>query len=783
MLNMNNKNRIFQLLILWVAVGGLFGCGGSGTDKAPEPTGPDAFVAGTHPRFDPVTADLPFNTDFLFAKAAISDGTADLGAPTDTVRAAVNALDGFSTSAFFDVLIAGSVDPASAIANQSVFLLALDTGTGDALDPANIQGISGSADFDVQVVSLDGGSNNALRIRPLSPLKAKTKYLVMLTNDLKDTSGTPLTASWTYNALRDEEYATLSALLPVRAALLGWENLAGSFLAAASNGALSLADAQAKLVLTYTFTTTDPQTPLLAMAAPRPALVALLMAAGLDQASAMSSVEQLDGAGLLPRPKARALGIAAVTGIDLGDLAPGVLATQVGKLYTGYIQLPYYQKAPVNGDFAAAVSYQWQPSLALASALGLDLPSDLDGHYNLTYRFPFAAATGVETVPLQVTLPESTQVPGDAGSFNCSQIYAASGYPLVIYVHGITTDRSTVLALAHTLASQCVATVAIDLPLHGIAADSPFANYLNVERNGLTQVYGAQAPHERHFNMAGVAGAPVAMNFDSPGPTDTSGAQFTNLGNLTNLRDNNREAVVDMLNLSASLGNLNQQLADGFGVKLDLDRVYVEGVSLGGILGGIFVAANQQALAADAVAGFTTELTPLRGLVLSSSGSQVTQIMTNSATFGSAVRGGLEAAGVFYGTTNYERFVYAAQSVLDSSDIVSFGSSLAQLGIPLLLQEVANDQVIPNLLESAPLSGIESLAMLMDTSRLGLGATSLGRGWVKMNAGGHTSILRPEGNAPQVTAELQAQLVTFVLNDGSVAVGSQAPENVEVLAP
>jgi hypothetical protein len=54
----------------------------------------------------------------------------------------------------------------------------------------------------------------------------------------------------------------------------------------------------------------------------------------------------------------------------------------------------------------------------------------------------------------------------------------------------------------------------------------------------------------------------------------------------------------------------------------------------------------------------------------------------------------------------------------------------------------------------------------------------LGRGFVKMNAGGHSSMLRPEGGAPQVTAELQAQAVSFILSNGTVGVGSQAPDDV-----
>ena len=74
------------------------------------------------------------------------------------------------------------------------------------------------------------------------------------------------------------------------------------------------------------------------------------------------------------------------------------------------------------------------------------------------------------------------------------------------------------------------------------------------------------------------------------------------------------------------------------------------------------------------------------------------------------------------------------------------------------------------------------MASLLNTTQLGLGSTQLGRGYVKHTAGGHSSLLRPEGGAPQITAELQTQVVTFVLNNGNVAVGGGAPANIELLA-
>lgn len=783
---MKNKIKLFPSAVVTLFLSSLLvGCGGGNDNQtAPAPSPAEAFVAGTHPRFDPVISDLPFNTDLIFAKAAASDGTADVGSPSDTVRATLNGLDGFSTSAFFDVMVEGSVDSATVKPMQTVFLLELNTGGKDALNPANVTGIVSpqTASFDTKVVSLDGGTNNVIRVRPLVPLKSKTKYLVVLTNDIKDTSGQPLTRSWTYNALHDTTASILDSLVPVRNAIIGWETLASGFLSAV-NPALTATAAKEKLILTYTFTTTDPQTTLVAMAAPRAALAKTQIDAGVPAQTAITKVSQLEAAGVLSTPKQRPLKVSALTGVDMGVLSNGALPGNVGKLYTGYIKLPYYQTAPGNLPFGTFLTRAWQPDLTLFGLVkpGETYPTDVDKlSYNMTYRFPFAAKTSDESIPLQVTLPSSGWVPGYAGSLSCGQIYAVSGYPVVIYVHGITSDRTSGLALAHTLASQCVATVAIDLPLHGVAANNAFVSVLNVERNpAFATIYGADAPHERHFNVAGPGGAPAPMNFTTPTANDGSGAQFTNLGYLLNTRDNNREAVIDLLNLNASLKGLDTDFVQAQGAKLNLGNVNVVGHSLGGILSSVFTTVNQVAIANEAKLGLASNLNPVRSLVASVAGTQVAQILVNSATFAPVINGGLAKAGVNVGTSNYEKFMYAAQSAVDAGDPVNFAQILATLQVPVLLQQVKNDAVIPNSADSAPLAGTVPFARLLGTTQLGKGPTQLGLGYVKLNAGDHASLLRPATAAPQVTAEMQAQVASFILGTGNVIVGSKAPDNID----
>jgi hypothetical protein len=167
----------------------------------------------------------------------------------------------------------------------------------------------------------------------------------------------------------------------------------------------------------------------------------------------------------------------------------------------------------------------------------------------------------------------------------------------------------------------------------------------------------------------------------------------------------------------------------------------------------------------------------------------------NSATFAPIINAGLANAKVNVGTSNYEKFMYAAQSAMDSGDPVSFTQLLPSLKIPVLLQQVKSDAVIPNSADSAPLTGTSAFARLLGATQLSLGQTQLGydavldtltSGIVKLNAGDHGSLLRPTDTslaAIKITAEMQAQVASFILAAGKVAVGSQAPANIETPAP
>lgn len=778
------------------------------------------FSQGTHPLFSVPTGVLPLVTDIPFLSAASTlgesfDGTA-LAAYTvaNPVVLAVNDLDGWSTNAAMDIVFSGSINPASVVANGTVFLVKLDTGEGDALDPASIVGVAPTLEqptFAAQVISLNGGSNNVVRIMPTKPLDPAAKYLVFLTNGIVDGGAAATTPSTNFQALSTGAPGVLGSLDGIGQVLTASRGIAGNVISVGTGGTVTPTQGASMVTVAYTFTTTDPLAPLVAMAAPRAALVA--NGATVLEAGALAPATSL--------PQPRTLAIDPDASVNLGTLTG--LSGSVGTLYTGHITLPYYLTAhdPDDATFSYLTQF-WRANTTLATLLGITLPEDVtqtvsggptspDGTYNVTYRYPFAAATGAQTVPLQVTLPQPNHNPPAPGGEKCEDLFT-DGYPVAIYIHGITSDRTSVAALSHKLADRCIATVAIDLPVHGVPSSSPFAATLNMDRGTIAGAYysGVTALRERHFEVvSGVTGLPQAMNFDTPNAAiDRSGAWFINLGNLQNTRDNMKQAVQDLLNLNASLGTISAlDLDDNGQPDLDLDRVYVVGVSLGGIIGTTFTTVNQLAIVRDGSAGFAANLNPIKGLIVSAGGSQVTQILNNSNTFYPVINAGLTAAGVPAGTSNREAFLTVAQATVDSADPVNFAPVLGQLGVPTLVQMIVgggdttglgdatswqDDQVVPNGNPNYPLMGTAPLAALLGAGNAPDGTAvdgTDGNLLVQLAIGYHSSLLIPDTAPPPystgeelATGELQEEVASFIASDAmAIRIGQVGPGNVSSL--
>lgn len=337
--------------------------------------------------------------------------------------------------------------------------------------------------------------------------------------------------------------------------------------------------------------------------------------------------------------------------------------------------------------------------------------------------------TSDETVPLLLSVPKTAKPGG--------------GWPVVIFQHGITSDRTNMLAIADTLASVGFAVVAIDLPLHGLPSTS-----------------GLYSGIERTFNLDLVNNTTGASEPD--GTADTSGKHYINLLNLAVTRDNVRQSIADLFALYNSLAAMDY---DTGGADFDTSKVYFLGHSLGAMVGTPFLALE----------------TGVRDAVLGMPGSGIAKLLDGSASFGPVIAAGLAGAGVNKGSANYESFMGAAQTMVDSGDPGNYASAAAT-GRGVLQFEVIGDggsnlpdQVIPNNVMAAapegavpaPLSGTDPFASLLGLTNVSASAVSASDqlAQIRFTAGDHSSILDPTTNST-VTTVMQTATATFLASDG-----------------
>ena len=133
-----------------------------------------------------------------------------------------------------------------------------------------------------------------------------------------------------------------------------------------------------------------------------------------------------------------------------------------------------------------------------------------------------------ETVNAFVTIPDLATANAVRGQQGLPALEEpASGWPVVIFQHGITSDKSSAAAIAGTLAVAGYATVAIDHPLHG----------------------------ERGFDVNGDG----ELDITATGPANAT--TYMNLSSLLTTRDNLRQSITDLVSLRVSLNNF--MAADG----------------------------------------------------------------------------------------------------------------------------------------------------------------------------------------------------------------------------
>ncbi|MBT8448430.1 MAG: lysophospholipase, partial [Gammaproteobacteria bacterium] len=224
------------------------------------------------------------------------------------------------------------------------------------------------------------------------------------------------------------------------------------------------------------------------------------------------------------------------------------------------------------------------------------------------------------------------------------------------------------------------------------------------------------------------------------------------------------QATFDLLQLEKAIPYMD---VDGGGPDFDANNVTFIGHSLGGIVGSNFVAYSDLVKAAALV----------------NPGTAIVGLLDASLAFGDRIRGGVAAgAGIpvtdpaFPGT--YASFQFAAQTVLDSGDPANTAAYALVNNVPTLLMQNLNDSVVPNSSPTAPISGTEPMARLLDltvVSATDPGQVVGSRLFTKLNLGLHSTLLTPAGpSGPadflNVTTEMQTQVASFFATGGAALV-------------
>jgi len=676
----------------------------AGGSTAPTP-------APTAALFQPAQGVFPFPNDLYFS--GTTDGTINIQPANGLIpnQVGLNALDGWSTTAPIRIRFGGVLNPASfSAANVRVYQVTVSN-TNKAVSGFT-RPLTYGTEFSVNVASDAGVGPTILEIQPLVPLTPSagpatptdpvppgTGYLVLLTNGITMASGAAATADADYATIKTTLGPTVNpancATLP-NAPMQGACGFTASHFAVAANPALGpLALNPANIIVSFHFTTV----------ATRDTLRAL----GLTIFN--------------PAAPIPAIAVNAPPGTPLNLINPAL--PPIANARFGTVTVPYYSPIPAVAAPGLISTDNTILRKAWVAAGAPPAPlADPANERNLTRFNPLPALQASKPIPLLVTVPNANA--GAAG------VKPANGWPVVIFQHGITRDRSDAFALAGAFAQAGWVVAAVDLPMHGITSTT-------------SPLY--QATNEQTFNLDLVVNATGASGPD--GVIDSTGTSFINLTYPLASRDNLRQGVVNLLALTRALPTLD---LDGNPATVDIDvtRIAFVGQSLGSIVGISYGSVVPSPV-----------ITPR--MTFSVPGGGVAALLRDSPTFGPRINAGLQGQGLIPGTSLYAQYFRDVQNIVDAGDPLNFvASTLAQRTI--YFQQVVGgsgnpaslpDQVIPN---SATARLIAAAGASLP--RVIPGTPRVGSGYVNFVAGDHGSLLSPASSAA-TTVEMQTETVTF----------------------
>ncbi len=688
--------------LLIAATAAVFVLSGCGNDKSTDLQNSlsgntvEAKIAG-FAVFDPTSGTIPYPNNILFAPNDSStndfDGGKTLNIPYEPTDPDANIKRQLNALTGFS-----TTSPISAPLSEGTTLDPASFVSGVQVykvnvDPATgaVTDINATLRFGVDFVAAQQGDR--VVIVPLKPLDGLTNYMVVLNNGLKDAKGRILSPDYV-TAL------TLSSH-PVQ-----------------PGGSIDEESAQK----------------LEAIRQANRAMLGAMLRAGIDPTGTVqiwTFRTQMIGAVEARLAAAAAANPTAVLGLQRAGLTTKQLFMKLGLPVGAYMK----NSADIYVGTLANLP-QYMPQASKENPLPV-----LKGEFEYVAPFTPKVEANV-TIPVVATLPSTDS--------NCTM--PDDGWPVVIYQHGITRVRTDLFVYGETLAAQCYAGIAIDLPLHGITESNTTKNPFYM------------GTLERTFNVDLVtedaAGNIVA--FEPDGKIDSSGANFMNLANVTTTRDNLYQTTSDLIELAHAVGSAQ-------GVKLDGSKIAFLAHSLGNI----------------ASIGFLSHTNSLQTAVLMMPGQQVIPFLTHSPVFAPAINAGLAAFGIMEGTPEYNAFMLASQTILDDADPANYTPELGKNPLKILEisavgdgTEGSGDQHIPFSVQGYPLAGGKPFVHFTNAKEINTSAiveTPGGYFYFLAPDMNHTASLLTEGEhrsplSPQFGltpfTEIHNELISFIKSEG-----------------
>jgi dienelactone hydrolase len=380
-----------------------------------------------------------------------------------------------------------------------------------------------------------------------------------------------------------------------------------------------------------------------------------------------------------------------------------------------------------------------------------------------------AAATGAFADPVAPPLTCQRQLPVLA--VVPSTPAPATGYPTLIFAHGIGRSKEDLLPLAGTLAAAGIASVSVDALDHGVRA-------VQISTDAAAGCDGAG----EGSTCADVFGPTCAPQCYAPLLSS----------NLAVTRDHLRQTVLDHLALAHALAGCAEPGACGT-LQVDPARIGFVGQSLGALIGGVSVAVASDVSAAVLNVGGADWLRVLTETdTLAIRCPLVDALIAGGVIDGDPWNGGANPAATCVGDAwkddpGFRDFASAARWILDPVDAVNFAGAYAGAGAPpVLVSEVVGDPVVPN---SATATFAEALALTPSEGAVAASAApeptpaavEPGSVWIRYqnldanpammfpgNAYGHGSLLQPAAPSPSM-GEASGQLGTIRMRVDAVS--------------